>query len=749
MKKTLLSFFLLLIFCFSLTFATSSAQLTTIGTSIATNSPDSGDIDNSLVDMVDKQTEVDLVKELKDAKASLKLQSVKSCDEFDKVLTDWINKNKDWFVRPYPMPYYRGWIADDALVWAPTMDATNVSKSAVQESSATPWVGWGSPDYSATNVQKAGIDEPDIIKNDGKYIYYINNTKKLFYILKGPYNGSSIDLASTNVVKILRLPQTYNTTDLLIDGNTIALVSSRYVSVNYDYNRYFFDRSTKTNVLVLDITDKAKPGILRLFDFPGQLQDSRLSNGKLYVVSNLYFNRGPIYSILSEKKSIDDVLTVQNVIPSGVEAVKKVGGKMDKHTYRPDCSNLQYILPDSIDNYNPSVGLVHTVDLHSDKNVDTSLFYGNAGQIHVTDKSLYTVSSISLGSYGYDSCPPNAKCAMPLIRRAPDNFSLIHKYSLINWKPTYADSALIKWDLLNQYSMDEDAKGNFRILTRTWSPELSTHLWKFDNKLVLSGLLLGIEPKEDFKASRFIGDKLYLVTFQQIDPLFVIDLVPIKPKILGELKIPWFSQYLHPYTAMQGGKQLLIGLGTHTKEMSWRVTTDGVKVDLYDVDYNKVENWSVSIKQLFTKTLGGKGSRSEATENPRVFVWNEKTKELSLPLITQEEIEKKICNKDFYGQEYCYPNYIYNTTFAGIKALKIDTSNGISEVFSKDYKDQIMSYLKANNQYYGSERNNFSLDQWQYMGLGNRVWYVGDVRYFINNAFADFNSTNEGKLIKF
>ncbi len=80
--------------------------------------------------------------------------------------------------------------------------------------------------------------------------------------------------------------------------------------------------------------------------------------------------------------------------------------------------------------------------------------------------------------------------------------------------------------------MDEDAKGNFRILTRTWSPELSTHLWKFDNKLVLSGLLLGIEPKEDFKASRFIGDKLYLVTFQQIDPLFVIDLAPIKPKIL-------------------------------------------------------------------------------------------------------------------------------------------------------------------------------------------------------------------------
>jgi len=79
--------------------------------------------------------------------------------------------------------------------------------------------------------------------------------------------------------------------------------------------------------------------------------------------------------------------------------------------------------------------------------------------------------------------------------------------------------------------MDEDANGNFRILTRSRSPELATHLWVFDNKLALNGWLLNIEPKEDFKASRFIGDKLYLVTFQQIDPLFVIDLAG-KPRIL-------------------------------------------------------------------------------------------------------------------------------------------------------------------------------------------------------------------------
>jgi hypothetical protein len=108
-------------------------------------------------------------------------------------------------------------------------------------------------------------------------------------------------------------------------------------------------------------------------------------------------------------------------------------------------------------------------------------------------------------------------------------------------------------------------------------------------------------------------------------------------------------------------------------ELSGRVTTNGVKLDLYEIDYNqKNADGTISIKQSHTKTLGGKNSYTEATENPRVFVWNDKTKQLYLPIITQNEIEKKMCNKDYYGNEYCYPNYTYETTFAGMKTLKID-----------------------------------------------------------------------------
>ncbi|USN55802.1 MAG: beta-propeller domain-containing protein [Candidatus Peribacteria bacterium] len=118
---------------------------------------------------------------------------------------------------------------------------------------------------------------------------------------------------------------------------------------------------------------------------------------------------------------------------------------------------------------------------------------------------------------------------------------------------------------LSQYSMSEDAAGNFRILTKTRSPQLASYLFVLDKDMDLAGTLMNIEPGEEFKSSRYIGDKLYLVTFQQTDPLFVIDIADVShPEILGELKIPGFSTYLHPYAPLKDGVQYLLGLGYDT-----------------------------------------------------------------------------------------------------------------------------------------------------------------------------------------
>ncbi len=136
------------------------------------------------------------------------------------------------------------------------------------------------------------------------------------------------------------------------------------------------------------------------------------------------------------------------------------------------------------------------------------------------------------------------------------------------------------------------------------------------------GSLTGIAPGENFQSARFIGDRLYLVTFQQIDPLFVIDLsTPTAPRILGELKMPGYSTYLHPYD-----KDRLIGLGYDTFTNKYGGTQNsGLKIDLYNVADVK------NPKQEGTLTLGDNGSSSEVLTNPRAFVWYKEKNLLLLP----------------------------------------------------------------------------------------------------------------------
>jgi uncharacterized secreted protein with C-terminal beta-propeller domain len=199
--------------------------------------------------------------------------------------------------------------------------------------------------------------------------------------------------------------------------------------------------------------------------------------------------------------------------------------------------------------------------------------------------------------------------------------TLIHKYSINKNIISYKATTIVAGTPLNQYSMDESS-WYFRIVTSVNYPERYTSLFILDKDLKVTGSLSNIAKWETFQSSRFIQDKLYLVTFQQIDPLFVINVVdPTKPEILWELKIPGYSTYLHPYNS-----DYLIGLGYDTKTNQWWGTqNNGVKVDLYNIsDF-------ANPKQTYTLTLGWAGSSSEALSNPRLFTWQSSKKLLFLP----------------------------------------------------------------------------------------------------------------------
>jgi len=162
--------------------------------------------------------------------------------------------------------------------------------------------------------------------------------------------------------------------------------------------------------------------------------------------------------------------------------------------------------------------------------------------------------------------------------------TIIHKISIDKDKIEYVAKGTVPGRLLNQFSMDE--KGDrFRvattneIYTQYKGTIRSNAVYVLDEQLKIVGELEEIASDESIFSTRFIGDRLYMVTFQQIDPFFVIDLSSDTPKILGELKIPGFSNYLHPYD-----EEHIIGVGRDTKEMdNGRVQQLGIKIALFNV----------------------------------------------------------------------------------------------------------------------------------------------------------------------
>lgn len=317
--------------------------------------------------------------------------------------------------------------------------------------------------------------------------------------------------------------------------------------------------------------------------------------------------------------------------------------------------------------------------------------------------------------------------------------TLVHRFSVSNTNIRYNYSQLISGSLLNQYSMDEDANGNFRIVTSIsiWSGGTNTSSTKLS---VLSpsgtiiGSLSGIAPGENFQSSRFIGNRLYLVTFEQIDPLFVIDIAdPKSLKILGELKIPGYSTYLHPYD-----KNRLIGLGYDTFVNSHGGTqNNGIKVDLYNVSDIKNPKREASL------ALGDPGSSSDALWNPKAFVWYAEKNLLLLPatlMTSANNPENTYLSKSAFQWLVgisILPNSIqekFRITHISVLATVNDAWKKDCEQYSKNttgYQKYLPEYCKTDatlDMYIASNIWEYSSD------FISRVLYVGENLYTIGNS---------------
>jgi hypothetical protein len=308
--------------------------------------------------------------------------------------------------------------------------------------------------------------------------------------------------------------------------------------------------------------------------------------------------------------------------------------------------------------------------------------------------------------------------------------------------------------------MDEKSDGKFRIVTSARRDgKNSSNVYIVGTNGKVEGKLENIAPGEQFYGVRFMWDYLYLVTYRQVDPLFVIDTSnATKPTIVGELKMPWYSTYLHPYGPLKDWVQYLIWLWYDTKTTpEWREQQVGVKLDLYKVDFNKKDKkGQVAVSQAWTRTLWQAGSQSEALNNPRMFVFNPSTKELILPIVLAETKKVQSCNivYDVNGKEIrkdCYPYDQAVTTFAWVKSWTLWVDKP-TETASIDYVSKMKNPYPNDGVrpmiWEGDAVTNAVatlVDPRWFSAMQSRVWYIGSQYYFIGNQFAHFFTKAEQK----
>lgn len=238
------------------------------------------------------------------------------------------------------------------------------------------------------------------------------------------------------------------------------------------------------------------------------------------------------------------------------------------------------------------------------------------------------------------------------------NNTKVYKFGLNNGEIDYVANATVPGSVKDQFSMDE-YNGYFRIATTHSSKETEyknvNNLYVLDDNMNLVGQLEDLAPDEKIYSVRYMGDLAYVVTFKQVDPLFVIDLSnPAEPKVLGQLKIPGYSDYLHPYDETH-----IIGFGKDTEDNGNVVKEKGFKMALFDV--SDVSN----PKELYSVKIGDSGTYSELLRNHKALLFSKEKNIIAFPITVRE----KQNNSKYYDK----------TTFEGAIVYGLSLENGFQE----------------------------------------------------------------------
>jgi len=652
------------------------------------------------------------------------IQKFSSSDELKEFLQKIQTNSNPFLAGFYPAISDSSGSLEESLVLAQrTIEATSAQSGSVPQPEPEParmdksdfTSGEGASEYSTTNIQVKNVDEPDFIKNDGKYLYILVGNE-LMIVDAYPAQDAKIIFESD-----FDIPNYHNYQDMFLNKDRLAIIYQDTV-----HKAVYFDESDQrraravqgsvTNVIVLDITDKSSPQIIDQYSIDGWYHDSRMIQDNVYVVTkdHLEYNFPLIPQIRdSERLSslMPEVYYFDGIErPSQFTTITAIGldsSEISAETYLLGNSDTIFVSEENIyltfQQHRPSPRVIF------EKLVETGLLshivkplpadaqkgvekIAEDDSIPVEQK-WQEISQIIEG--GYENLP-DTKIAEAVIA-FEDEFrefaqelqfdalrTIIHKIAIVDSDKIsfeYVASAEVLGHVLNQFSMDE-YDGKFRIATSVQSfgwrtSSMYNNVYVLDEALNLVGSLEEIAPEERIYSARFMADKLYLVTFRQIDPFFVIDLSGDVPKILGELKIPGFSNYLQPY-----GKDHVIGIGRDVGE-DGRIggQNGGVKIAMFDI--SDFDNPRLKDQVI----IGKSGTWSAGLDDHKAVLIDGTKKILSIPIrhdgyhieplgIPQDDI---IIRDEFAEPlvEEIYPQYDY---WNGFYVFSIDEEKGFEEL---------------------------------------------------------------------
>lgn len=435
-------------------------------------------------------------------------------------------------------------------------------------------------EHSLTNVQVKGVDEADIVKTDGTNIYVVSGNA--LHIVRA-YPAESAKVLSTTGFSGTPLA-------LYVFGDTIALICRDTRMPDYwrcEPGRCKGKALTgeRTVIYVFSVGDPSSPALEREVGIDGKYTDSRLIGEWLYF------------------------LTSTPILPYSADISFPEVRDGENGAYTPAAYSIEG------DDRAFAFTTIGSVNLDSDAAVKAKSFLvGTAGTVYVSPTHLY----FGVHSFGNTPVLRHMDVEGREVGGKADHTG-IYSFSLKDGMIRFDAHGTVDGKLLNQYAMDE-YMGNLRLattVTETGSmpSTTSSEVTVLDSTLTPIGRVTDIAPGERIYATRFMGERLYMVTFLETDPFFVVDLEdPHTPYLAGKLKLPGFSNYLHPYDSSH-----IIGVG---KTSTW----GSVKLSLFDV--GDITNPSL----VDSVVLGESGSSSEVLTDPKAFLFDKEKDILVLPL---------------------------------------------------------------------------------------------------------------------